>query len=275
MVRNFDNRKRAFADVITIEAWHDNFNEKHSRVDLHADVVFGKARVGGESESPVRFRLSVKRAEVVVIIPETEPVTIDKKSISRDAPEFEGRITEITEQKTKTSAKTKVSASASPVGVRGSLSAEAGGETDLATSRKLAVSGAIRFMLVTQSQTDDGHYRWTIEPHTKQILEGRPWDAVKRPRLKLIDKRKDRKKGIPPTVRVEVQCRREDLLIEDVKIKDESLWEAAKSRAGFKNKMAAAEAYIRDRLSEEGLEVQNISEIFSQITLASTTAEAL
>lgn len=35
MARNFDNRKRAFADAVTIEAWHDDFSEKKSRVDLH------------------------------------------------------------------------------------------------------------------------------------------------------------------------------------------------------------------------------------------------
>ena len=74
MHRNSDNRKRALADLVTIDVWHDDFGKR--RVNLHADVVFGTARVGGESESQVRFRLSVKRAEVVVIVPDFEPVSI-------------------------------------------------------------------------------------------------------------------------------------------------------------------------------------------------------
>ena len=64
MNSNSDNRKRAFADVVTVDAWHGSFLEGHAKVDLHVDVVFGTARVGGESQSPVRFRLSAKRAEV-------------------------------------------------------------------------------------------------------------------------------------------------------------------------------------------------------------------
>jgi hypothetical protein len=72
MTNNFDNRKRAFADVVTIDAWHDSFSGDHAKVDLHVDVAFGTARVGGEMEAPVRFRLSAKRAEVIVIIPESE-----------------------------------------------------------------------------------------------------------------------------------------------------------------------------------------------------------
>jgi hypothetical protein len=226
MPRNFDNRKRAFADVVTIEAWHDRFSDRKSRVDLHADVVFGTARVGGEQESPVRFRLSIKRAEIVVIVPDTEPVSVDKRSVSRDSPEFEARMTETIERKTKASKTAKISASVSPRKMRGSLSAESGGETDLTSSKKLSVSGTVRLMLVTQSQTDDGQYRWLVEPSTKAFLDGRPWDSFKRPRLRLIDKRKDRNRGIPPTVRVEVRCRREDLLIEDLTVKDETLWEA-------------------------------------------------
>jgi hypothetical protein len=92
------SRKRAFADVVTIDAWHDAFNDQTSAADLHADVVFGTARVGGETDAPVRFRLSVKRAEVVVVIPEAEPVAVDRKSVSRDAPDLQGKFTEVVEQ---------------------------------------------------------------------------------------------------------------------------------------------------------------------------------
>ncbi|MBN8956802.1 MAG: hypothetical protein J0H17_09515, partial [Rhizobiales bacterium] len=69
--------------------------------------------------------------------------------------------------------------------------------------------------------------------------------------------------------------RREDLLIRDLEVKDEGLWETIRRRAGFKNRLAAAESYIRDRLAHEGLEVKNIEDIFGAVTLASTTAEAI
>ena len=42
-----------------------------------------------------------------------------------------------------------------------------------------------------------------------------------------------------------------------------------------KNRLAAAESYIRDRLQEEGLEVRNIDDAFGELLMGSVTAEAL
>lgn len=274
MSHNFDNRKRAFADVVTIDAWHKAFDDQTSTADLHADVVFGTARVGGEADSPVRFRLSVKRAEIVVIIPDSEPVVVDRESVSRDEPEVQGKLTEVVEQSAQAHAKGSASASVSAAGFSGSASLEGNAQTAISTSKRLELSENIQLMLVTQSKTADGHYRWLAEPRTSKVLQGRPWDATKNPRLNLIDKRKDRSKGIPPTVRVELRCRREDLAIDDLVTKDENLWEKIQTRSGFKNRIAAAESYIRDRLSKEGLEVKNIEDIFGQVTLANVTADA-
>lgn len=273
--RNTDNRKRAFADVVTVDAWHDSFGEDRSRADLHADVTFGIARVGGEAESPVRFRLSVRQAELVVVIPESEPVSVDPKSVNREISDQQGRLIEIVEQAATARAKAGLAASMSATGLGASTSVEAEAEGSISTNKKLEISTNLQFMMVTSSKTADGHYRWLIRPTNAKILEGRPWDVAAQPRLTLLDRRKDRTKSIPPTVRVEVRCRREDLSIEDLEIKNEGIWAAAKRRFGFKNRVAAAESYIRDRLSAEGLEVKNIDDIFGQLTLGSVTAESI
>jgi hypothetical protein len=143
-----------------------------------------------------------------------------------------------------------------------------------ASHKKLEISEILQFIEVNQSKTAEGDYRWSVQAATTNSLEGRPWDPVKRPRLKLVDERKDRSRGIPPTVRVEVRCRREDLIIEDLEVKDERVWDSIKRRAGFKNRIAAAESYIRGRLLAEGLEVGNMRDIFSTITLGSATADS-
>lgn len=62
-------------------------------------------------------------------------------------------------------------------------------------------------------------------------------------------------------------------MIEDLTAKEKGVWQSLKARTGFANRLAAAESYIRDRLAEEGLEVNNISDVFGHVTLASTTAE--
>jgi hypothetical protein len=273
MTSNAENRRRAFAEVVAIDAWHDGFSKTVSTVDLHVDVVFGTGRIGAEAESPVRFRLSVRQADVVVIIPDTEPVGVEKKSVSRDAPALRGKVTDTIERSAKGKAKGRIAASISTTALRGAGAAELEAESAVAQTKKIEVVGTIQFIAVTQSKTADGHYRWSLKPTSVSSLEGRPWDAEKQPRLKLVDKRKDRSKGIPPAVRVEVRCRREDLVIEDLEMKDETRWEELKRRTGIKNNVAAAESYIRDRLLEEGLEVGNIGELFGQLTLGSVTAE--
>lgn len=274
MSNSQDNRKRAFADVVTIEAWHDNFDSDHPKVDLHADVVFGIARLGGELESPVRFRLSVKRAELVVIIPDLEPVSVDAKSVSRDSPEFQGHLTEVTEEAVSTNLEAGVSGVLNTKGASVSASGATSMQTGRTAKKKLEMSAEVKLLIVTQSRSPEGFYRWLIERGDGASLDGRPWDASAQPRLKLIDERSDRSKGIPPTVRVEVRCRREDLDISDVQIKDENIWDAVKARAGFKNRMAAAEAYIRMKLAEEGLYADNFDDIFGRVTLGSTTAQS-
>jgi hypothetical protein len=235
MSTNFDNRRRAFADVVSIDAWHDSFDGKNASVDLHADVVFGTARVGGESSSPIRFRLSIKRAEIVVVIPPSEPVTVNQSSVSRDSADLPAKLTEVTEHSAEAHAKGSVDGSIGPSEISASVGAEARANASISAKTKYAISAVVEFMLVTQSKTADGHYRWMVEPRRTRVLEGRPWNAVKKPRLTLVDKRKDRTRGIPPTVRVEVRCRREDLVIQDLVVKDEGLWESIKSRSGFAN----------------------------------------
>jgi hypothetical protein len=275
MTRNSDNRRRAFADVVTIDAWHDQFDNECKTADLHADVVFGTARLGGEAASQVRFRLSVKRAELVVITPETEPVSVEKTSVSRDAPEFQARKTGTVETTKQAKIEASADVSVSDRGFKGSIGTEVKAESSVTAKEKIETSQIVQLMLVTQSKTEDGNYRWVITPQAQKVLDGRPWDANKNPRMKLVDGRRNRSKGIPPTVRIEVHCLREDLEIQDIEIKDATLWEKLRPREAFRNKIVAAESYIRDRLAEEGLEAGHISDKFSFLTLARVTADPL
>ncbi len=273
MSDNSENRRRALAEVVSVDAWHDEFCQKASKVDLHVDVVFDTGRIGGEAESPVRFRLNVKQADVVVVIPETEPVFVEKKSVSRDTPQLQGKMTETFERTARGNVKGSVGGSISSTNLNAAASAETGAEASVAASKKVEVTAALQLMVVTQSMTPDGHYRWSLRPSKGTVLRGRPWDADRAPRLKIVDQRKDREKGIPPTVRVEIRCRREDLEITEINVKNETIFEAAKRRAGFRNRLAAAEAYIRDRLIREGLTIRNFDDSFGELTLANIIAE--
>ncbi len=271
MTNNADNRRRAFAEVVSIDAWHDPFGPQALKVDLHADVVFGTARIGGEPDAPVRFRLSIRQAQVVVVIPETEPVSVDRSSVSRDEPRVKGKITEIVERKAHADIKGSAGASLSPTKFTVKAAVDTNAEAEITATKKIEVLSELELITVTLRKTAEGHYGWTIKSTNGGALDGRPWDAQLHPRLKLVDLRRDKSKGIPPSVRVEVRCRREDLIIEDLIVKDENKWNAAQARLGFRNRMVAAEAYIRKKLIDEGLDVQNIEDIFGEVTLGSVT----
>ena len=269
-----NTKKQAFADVVSIEAWHEKFSDDCAAVDLHANVVFGEAPVGEEKESPVRFRLSVKRAEVVVVIPETEPLSADRNSVSRPAPNYEAKTTTNTDEIKSAGFQGKLKGSASGTSGGLSLDTQIGGEANFKIQERTEVNQTLGHpMLVTQSMTREGYYKWELRSLAGSRLEGAAWKAIEEPRMKLIDKRKrPLKKSIAPVVRVEVRCRREDLIIRDLHIKEETLHKKLISQFVPRNRIAAAEAYIRDQLMKEGLEVGDLSELFRQITLGSATA---
>lgn len=268
MARN-DNRLRALSDAVSVDAWHQPFAAGRAVVDLHADVAFTTARVGADEGSPIRFRLSIRRAELVVVVPEVEPVAVVPGSVSRDTPQVSGqRVNHVLQQ-----AHASVTANASLSSAVGFLPLlEATGAISHDASADTEITTQMSAFVVTQSQTMDGYYRWTLEPGIGDRLLGHPWDAAGKPRLRLQDHR-ERDEHLPAVVRVEVRCRREDLIIESIVPKDSSVWSAIQQSAGFGNKMAAAESYIRDRLVEVGLEFQNFDDPFGELTLASVTAK--
>lgn len=273
-----NNQSRVLSDVVSLEAWHDAFGEGRTLSDLHVDVVFGDARVGGETEAPVRFRLGIQRAEIVVIAPPTEPVAVDPRTVSRDAPQLSGNISRTSNSKRAHSFKLNFAALFSARRLR---SSELSGGADISYGRSTELNSVIKTtqsisaINTTQSRTSDDHYRWIVSPALGKQLSGRPWDPLTQPRLALIDTRSDKSRGIPPSVRIEIRCRREDLIIHDLKLKDGSAWNIIRKKEGHRNRLAAAEAYIKSRLFEEGLHVGDMEELFSQTTIAAVTADSI
>lgn len=243
-------------------------------MSLHADVVFSEGRLGGEETSKVRFKLAVKRAELIVILPETEPISVDKKTVSRDTPKFSGtKINKYSfDSQTDASASAKIVAGAKGVNAR--AQAGVGAKVSLASLQSLETFEEVSNFEIKQTRTAEGHYRWQLLPSgNSQLLDGRPWNATKEPRMKVIDKRLDRTKGIAPSVRIEVRCLREDLLISNIEVKDKNVWQSFSTMSN-RNKEAAAEACIRDRLCSEDLEFGNLSDPYSSIVIARITSES-
>lgn len=268
---NQPNRKRGLADLVGVEAWHRAFTSEAQDAELHIDVVFGSARLGRGPDEPVRFQLSVRRAEVVVIVPSGEPVKVLPHSVVRDAPRITGSTVERQTSRRALSAGGALSTTA-----RGALDATAAASARMETDveRTMEAARVIGAMEVLHMRNDDGDHRWILSSEGRSGLSGRPWDGSA-PRLTLRDCRTDPSRGIAPTVRVEIRCLREDLEITGLAMKDERFWARLSSRPGHRNRMAAAEALIRTRLFEEGLlSLQaDVSDDRLDMLLAATTAE--
>ncbi|WP_431271205.1 hypothetical protein [Dankookia sp. P2] len=97
-----DNNPRVFAQTIMLDAWRSPFDGKHAEADLHIDVVFEpRGRVGGPG-APVRFRLSLKRAEVHVIRDRVGVLEIKRSTVLRQE-ESKIKRKSVNEQKTRAS----------------------------------------------------------------------------------------------------------------------------------------------------------------------------
>lgn len=260
--------RRVFVDTLSVEAWYDAFAGDSKRADLRVDVTFRKGvPVGAEPESPVRFRLSLKRAEIVVIIPDNGTLGVDQNSVARDAPVGSGRSTN-----TAVSAKEGIATGEIGGSIRSGVDvvAKVRGETKQSISRSTELNQTVRLMMVLHSAVPNGH-AWEIKPTVGEALEGKPWDVKTEPRLQLIDKRKDCSTPLPESIIVEARCRREDLDIQDIELKNDK--NSFISRK--KNNIAAAEGYIRSQFEKSGLDVDigSMDEKFLRLVL--TRIEAI
>lgn len=262
------NRRRALADLVSLDAWKGAI-DRQGRFNLHVDVAFGQARVGGESEAKARFRLTLRRAEIVVIVPETEPAEIDRATVARETPQVKVSASEDLTSQTSVGGALELDFGLGGGKPRADIGVSAQAKTQTASSAKTKVTRAGGALLVGQGKTGDGDYRWVITPAIEgQKLDGHPWDAVQSPRMKVRDKRKDLDKHIEPTVRIQARCLREDLVISDIVLKDTTVWNDLTQRPGHRNRMAAAEAVIRDRLAKAGLLHDDLGEPYAQLCLA-------
>jgi hypothetical protein len=128
-------------------------------------------------------------------------------------------------------------------------------------------------MTVMQSLTPEGNYRWQIEAAAEDFLLGQPWDAAKEPRLTLTDLNAGKSRSIEPSVRIEVRCLREDLLISDIEATDASFMDRLRGSHSHRNNEIAAECYIRDELIRNGLGVGDIHNRFASLTIATVIAD--
>lgn len=257
------NLTRSFGHLVSLEAWHSQAPEEVKT--LHVDATFMEARIGEGEESKVRFRLSVKRADVTFVTPDGAGVAVIQKSVARES-RASGRAELVKRGSNASSGKASGSIALQE---RPSLRAELSASTELSSehSETATLSKEISEIEWRHKKDPQGYHAWEVFPYKNGSMLGKPWDPNLHPRLGF--KVRGSSSELVDDPRVVVTCRREDLHIVGVEIKADNVVEKIRS-SGKRNREAAAEAVIKQILIEEGLDAGRLDEKFSEIMLAET-----
>ena len=252
------NNPRVFAETITLDAWRTSFDGKRGEADLHIDVIFAeKGRVGGDN-APVRFRLSLRRAEVWVVRDSEGIIQINPESVMRDELPKPGKSRTTVEKNGTLGARAGMKLAQS--GANAQLSVQASGKINVKeTTETMRV---VPVMQMIHWKTDTG-YAFKIAA-LRGGLDGQPWNS-KKVAMKLKDTNVQRTRGEHPEVRVEIHCPREDFIIEEIEFTDSSypVWKKLPHL-----KRIAVEQYIKDELARSGHSCGESSDPFTRIILA-------
>lgn len=264
------NASRAFEALISVDAWHTAL-EPGASATVHADIVFKTARLGHEAEAPVRFRLSLRRASVSIVIPSNEPLKVIQESVSRDQALKGGKLKRSSSKSRQTANSAAMNAG---LNTNPHLRLEAGATITHGSAEEQTFESEdeVRLILATHSKGSDGSHTWDLAPASGPSLQGRCWDPVTEPRFSVRDTR-TKLQQMEGACRVEVRCKREDLLVEDVTLKDATIIKSLVLQNSYHNRIAAAESYIRAALTQRGLDFSDVSEVYSDITIANVTVD--
>lgn len=260
------NFKKSLGEIVSIEAWYTGFSEEDQQSDLFLHVRFQEAVFGGDPSQSVRFKLRLKKADIVVIA--EAPISVPRSRVRRDRLNMEAKLTEVRKTELEGSVEGSVEANVKPTGISGGAqlkaTGKAAGSVEKNSTREIRHSGT----LVEHSVDSEGNNRWSFNPAEGPNLFGQAFNATEPVMLMRIDGKPPK---IPPTVKVRVHCLREDIDVLELEAKNVS--KSLLNRGiGEEKKLKLAEEIIKDYLSREGLEFEDVSEKFAKLVVADVIA---
>jgi hypothetical protein len=259
------NSSRALRQVVSVDGWIAAFDEQDTAT-VHADVVFREGRFGADSADQVRFKLKLSRAEIVLIVPEGEPLRVMRRTIQRtpSSPAETRSVTRETSAELGGNARFDLSATSVPAAAVGG-GAAASGRTSTRQELTEMVSGVVE----QHFSTLEGHPAWEVQTIGCGWLQGNPWEAEDAPRLSVKRLSERNRDGDKPTLRIEIRCRREDFEITDLELKDSEKQGWFAKRKNRDINLAAAEQVIKEELLSAGfLRAPDLSEQHSEMLIA-------
>ena len=239
------NTKKVFSEVVSVEAWHATF-DKDGRAKVHVDLSFFEGLLGAENESAITFRVSLRRAVLKLVVPPNEPLAVLQAPVDRE-PTLEGIRKIMSESQSGLQSAGKISAKLTGDSLGVAASGEAKISKATATRTHTETTQGVSTFGIRQFTDANGCYCWEISPEMSDIMRGKVWDPVKQPRLTV---KQTSSVKLPPVLEAHVLCRRGDIKIDKVEMKGKSALQNKFTR----NRIAAAQAAIRDRILSLGLD---------------------
>lgn len=263
MGRGENNPRRPFIEVVTLSAWRSEYRDG-GIADVFIDVGFDSGRVGGDG-APVRFQLALREAQVLIHRDAANVLELPANSVVRQEPLIADR-TITSDQSAEASVDVGLSGGAKGIMPRFNGSARA----DEKGTRKTKVVQKLHALEASHLKTETG-WAYRIRPSLGRTLSGVPWRAEDR-RLQVKDPRYSSRRGEPPEPRVEIRCRREDLVITKIEFKDRK---STLFNRLTKEKQAAVEQYIKSELTTLGFDVGDVSDPYTVLVLADAALEVV
>lgn len=270
------NFKRALEEVVSINGWRVTDEADECAHDIFMDVSFHNAEMGHDTRSKVLFDLTIKEAQVALIIADGSKLKVDEHSVDRTKPK-ERKI----HSQTKQSKGSTWGAMFSIDAMKGALGKLAFGRSGSNATNTTIEQKERQRQISTQHRMIDGkHHGWILRPEFgEKQLDGSVWDAANERRLRVIDKRTDveratdEAKGFPLELSIEVRCYEKDLIIEKIRAKpdeygNDPLEDVKITKRITDNQRAAAEAFLKKRLLDEGLAAVLSGKSFGHVRIA-------
>lgn len=258
------NSQRILGEIVFIEAWHAAFSDDRAEVELKLEVFFGEARIGGEKDDKISFKVRLREALVRVIL--NEDLVVDLDSVWRPRPEVivERKEHHGTSQAVKAKAEGRVSASGLVI------SMDSSGSQERASTRETNLLSTGAQIEVIHQRDEVGNHQYRCKPNGIKSLIGHAFPSS---RVIMKVTKKTPSIQIGPVIKVQIICRREELEILDIETKEPKLLEKLNLGVGKNEKYLIAMDMIRDALVRTGLEFSDASHQFASLVVADVVAE--
>lgn len=274
---NNHNRLRQLKGLVSLDPWHEA-NPRTGRVDLYAYVNFDEARLGGEQQDEIAFRLHLRRAEIKLLQSDPKSYDIDPGRIWRGDQDRNGMMTRKVEREFGSEGKFSANGKVSESGIEASAGIEKSHHNRRRESEEYVLPHSDKTISVSFQRNDRGQPTWRLRPNEEApleegfpVLNGQAWDDKLQRLLSLDVNKKLAEKEMLSSLRLCVICKREDIVFHDIQVRgaDGIFYRIP----DWSPKKVVVQEYLKASLISEGLHVADMDSPFSIVTLGEAISE--